>query len=178
MPRYCFIRPPLETKKPQPHWRLRRHRLQARPPEAAGIARLARKIRGFWQRRRTDAARPSAESGADGDRTHDLSAASAALSQLSYGPAEAESTRDARASRSDDLALGHLAPQLLEAVERARLGREHVHDAVDVVEQDPVALAPALAALRQQALVVLELELDLLGDRLHVARVLPVQITN
>ena len=32
--------------------------------------------------------------GADGDRTHDLSAASAALSQLSYGPAEAESTRE------------------------------------------------------------------------------------
>ena len=110
------------------------------------------------------------DDGADGDRTHDLSAASAALSQLSYGPEEAESTREPPASRSDDLALGDLAPQLLEAVERARLGREHVQHGVEVVEQDPVALAPALAALRQQALVVLEGQLDLFGDRLDMPR--------
>ena len=125
-------------------------------------------------RRRSREARPREHAvrgdGADGDRTHDLSAASAALSQLSYGPAEAESTRALLAPRSDDLALRDLAPQLLEAVERARLGREDVQHAVEVVEQDPLALAPALAALRQQALVVLQGQLDLLGDGLDVAR--------
>jgi len=44
-----------------------------------------------------------------------------------------------------------------------------VQHGVEIVEQYPVALAPPLAALRQQPFIVLESQLDLFGDRLDMA---------
>ena len=43
----------------------------------------------------------------------------------------------------------NLTPELLEPVEVARLGREHVHDDVEVVHQDPARLADAFDPPRQ-----------------------------
>ena len=50
---------------------------------------------------------------------------------------------------------GHLAPQPLEAVELARLGREDVHDDVEVVHEDPARLGHALDPPRQEAVLLL-----------------------
>src|SRR6187551_258667 len=66
---------------------------------------------------------------------------------------DAERSSDARSPRrrrrlglgGRDLELdrGHVAPQLLEAVEAPRLGREEVEDDVEVVGDDPRRLGPA-----------------------------------
>src|ERR671932_602982 len=79
--------------------------------------------------------RTSRGSGASRARTGDLHAASVALSQLSYGP-EAASVAE---SGGSDLDARDVAPQLLEPVERPRLGREDVQDHVEVVRDDPRA---------------------------------------
>src|SRR5205823_8214169 len=63
----------------------------------------------------------------------------------------------------------HLAPQLLEPIERARLRREDVHDAVEVVHQDPAGLPVALRAPWQQPGRVLQLFVDRVVDRLRLA---------
>src|SRR5680860_1809941 len=65
--------------------------------------------------------------------------------------------------------LRGLAPEVLQAVELARGGREDVHDTVEVVEQDPTGLPDALGAAGQQALLVLELAVYAVVDRLRLA---------
>src|SRR3954469_10757975 len=52
-------------------------------------------------------------------------------------------------------ALGRLAPELLEAVVVARVGREDVDDHVEVVHEDPARLAEAFDAAREQAVLLL-----------------------
>jgi hypothetical protein len=54
--------------------------------------------------------------------------------------------------------------QALEAVEGALLGGEDVDDEVDVVHQDPLALAAAFDGVGVDAEVALEADLDLVGD--------------
>src|SRR5215217_7057073 len=71
-----------------------------------------------------------------------------------------------------DGALGRLAPELLEAVEVPRLGREDVHDDVEVVHEDPAGLVDALDAAGQEPVVVLEPLADAVVDRLR----LPVRV--
>ncbi len=67
----------------------------------------------------------------------------------------------------------HVVPEILEPVVRARLGREDVEDDVEVVGDDPVALALALDGVGEDALVaVLEAVAHLVDDRLRLARVL------
>src|SRR5262245_5027304 len=69
-----------------------------------------------------------------------------------------------------DRARRGLAPELLAAVEVARVRGEDVHDAVEVVEQDPAGLAIALGAAREEAVVgVLQLLVDRVVDRLRLA---------
>src|SRR5688572_30034105 len=68
-----------------------------------------------------------------------------------------------------DGALGRLAPELLEAVEIARLGREDVHHDVQVVHEDPARLAEALDPAREQAVLLLEALVDAVVDRLGLA---------
>src|SRR5215212_5048823 len=63
----------------------------------------------------------------------------------------------------------HLAPELLEAVVRARLGGEDVDDDVEVVHEDPARLADALDAAGQQAVALLEPLMDPVVDRLRLA---------
>ena len=67
------VAPELSAKRSETTHFVHRNRVAGQPPDRESTCR---------------------KSGADGDRTHDLSAASAALSQLSYGPEEAESTRE------------------------------------------------------------------------------------
>src|SRR3954468_5053487 len=67
-----------------------------------------------------------------------------------------------------DGALRGLAPELLEPVEVARLRREDVDDDVEVVHEDPARLADALDAARQQALVLLEAQVDAVVDGLRL----------
>src|SRR2546422_2455653 len=50
-----------------------------------------------------------------------------------------------------DFERGHLAPERLEPVVVARARSEDVHDAVEVVHQDPASLGGALHALREHA---------------------------
>src|SRR2546423_12365899 len=64
---------------------------------------------------------------------------------------------------------GHLAPELLEAIEVARLGREDVHDGVEVVHEDPAGLADALDAPWKQAVLLLHPEVHAVVDRLGLA---------
>src|SRR5215212_6506977 len=66
-------------------------------------------------------------------------------------------------------APGRLAPELLEAIELARLGREDVDDHVEVVHQDPARLAEALDAAREQPMLLLEPVVDAVVDRLCLA---------
>ena len=115
--------------------------------------------------------------GASRARTGDLRAASATLSQLSYSPElvvarpilppvgsdawlfRKRPVADRVAARrgppgyavSSTSSVRHLAPQRLEAVVVARGGGEDVHDAVEVVHQDPARLGRALDALRERA---------------------------
>ena len=63
----------------------------------------------------------------------------------------------------------HLAPQLLERVEVARLGREDVDDHVEVVHEDPLRLLRALHPARQEAVVLLHALVDAVVDRLGLA---------
>ena len=65
----------------------------------------------------------------------------------------------------------HIAPQVLEAVVRARLRREDVQHRVEVVGDDPGALALAVDRAREQALVVLQPVAHLVVDRRRLARV-------
>src|SRR6202034_339948 len=64
---------------------------------------------------------------------------------------------------------GRLAPQLLQAVERAGFRREDVHDDVEVVHQDPIPLAQPLDAARQQPVLALAALEDAIVDRLRLA---------
>src|ERR1700690_4264725 len=57
------------------------------------------------------------------------------------------------AACASDYYGGPLAPQLLEPVELARLGREDVHDDVEVVHQDPTGLRRALNPPWQRAVL-------------------------
>lgn len=84
--------------------------------------------------------------------------------------------RNSRLSGSDRR-VGHLgrkiqsrrvAPQLLKAVEVALAGLEDVDNDVSEVDQHPRALIGALDSDRRQT-GLLELELDLLGDRTYLA---------
>src|SRR5215204_6581200 len=70
-----------------------------------------------------------------------------------------------------DLERRHLSPQRLEAVVLACGGREDVHDAVEVVHQNPAALRGALDALRDAAgaLAVLEVLVDRVLDGVRLA---------
>ena len=61
-------------------------------------------------------------------------------------------------------------PQPFEAVVGALLGQKDVDDEVDIVHQDPFALAAALDRVRKGREVALEADLDLVGD----SDVLPV----
>src|SRR4051794_23640859 len=69
-------------------------------------------------------------------------------------------------------ALRRLAPELLEAVEVARVRGEDVDDHVEVVHQDPARLREALDAAREEPVVLLEPFGDAVGDRLG----LPVRV--
>ncbi len=65
-----------------------------------------------------------------------------------------------------DGALRGLAPELLEAVEVARLRREDVHHDVEVVKEDPARLAQALDPSGEQVVLLLEALVDPVVDRL------------
>jgi hypothetical protein len=68
---------------------------------------------------------------------------------------------------------GHVVPELLEPIVVAGLGREDVEDDVDVVGDDPLALALALDGVGEEPLVaVLEAVAHLVDDRLRLPRVL------
>ena len=69
-----------------------------------------------------------------------------------------------------EIDLRHVAPQILERIEAARLGREDVQDDVEIVGDDPVAVALAVGGARKQ-LLALHAEMDLVRDRLGLARV-------
>src|SRR5439155_1664838 len=64
-----------------------------------------------------------------------------------------------------ELDFGHVAPELLELVEPARLGREHVQDDVEVVREDPRPFLRPVGGARDQALLLLQLSVDLVPDR-------------
>src|SRR5688572_7663405 len=91
--------------------------------------------------------------GASRARTGDLRAASATLSQLSYGPSVVRIVAPAGLARRGGVQLDRrdVAPELLEAVEAARLGGEDVQDEVEVVRNDPGRLALTLDVLRDEA---------------------------
>src|SRR3954452_6708212 len=76
---------------------------------------------------------------------------------------------DYGAGSARDGALGRLAPELLEAVEVARLRGEDVDDDVEVVHEDPARLGDALDAARKQAVVFLQALVDAVVDRLRLA---------
>src|SRR5579862_700370 len=87
------------------------------------------------------------------------------------GPASRFDIRARRARFPRALSLragcahGDLAPQLLQAVVLARGGREDVNDDVEVVHQDPIALAETLDAARQRAVLALAPFEDAIVDR-------------
>src|SRR5665213_504920 len=61
---------------------------------------------------------------------------------------------------------GHLAPQLLQAVELTRLRREDVHHHVEIVHQDPPAVRRALHTARARSVLALETLVYAVVDRL------------
>ena len=69
-----------------------------------------------------------------------------------------------------DLDPLRVAPQPLEAVEQPRLGREDVHDEVEVVEQDPFGPVVAFDVRRLDALVRERLD-HAVGNRANLPRV-------
>src|SRR5918995_4786983 len=107
--------------------------------------------------------------GAEGDRTPDLRAASAALSQLSYGPGKLVRVYAAPLGVSTLLLpafLGSAAPEGFEAVVVAGFVGEYMDDDVEEVEADPGR--PLVEALGARAVALLDHALyDLLG---HAAR--------
>ena len=113
------------------------------------------------------------DSGASRARTGDLLAASQTLSQLSYGPVVAGKSSRASpgAALRGDFDERHVAPEILEPVEGARLGREDVQDDVEVVGDDPARLALAVDGARQQPLARASGGVHLVADRLRLARV-------
>src|SRR3954464_6713915 len=68
-----------------------------------------------------------------------------------------------------DRAGRDLAPELFQPVKGPRLRREYVHDAVEVVHEDPARLAVAFDATRQQSGRALQLEVNGVVDRLRLA---------
>src|SRR6476646_5776074 len=64
-----------------------------------------------------------------------------------------------------------VAPQILEAVVRAELGREDVKHDVEVVADDPRRLALAVRRPWERPVLVLQPLAHLVPDRLHLARV-------
>ena len=76
--------------------------------------------------------------------------------------------RCAEAALLDD-ALRGFAPELLEAVELARLGREDVDDHVEVVHEDPTGLGHALDAPGKEAVLLLHVLVDAVVDGLDLA---------
>ena len=60
------------------------------------------------------------------------------------------------------LAVGHLAPEVVEEVELARLGIEHVDDDVNEVDQHPLPLLHPLRADGDEAVLALHAQRDLL----------------
>src|SRR4051794_14085788 len=78
-----------------------------------------------------------------------------------------------RASRSASNRLRdglrrRVAPELLEPVVAAGVGREDVHDCVEIVHQDPARLAEPFDAPRQPAVHVLQLLVDRVVDRFRL----------
>ena len=68
---------------------------------------------------------------------------------------------------------GHVVPELLEPVVVAGLGREDMQDDVEVVGDDPVALALAVDRVGEDPFIaVLEAVADLVHDRPRLTRVL------
>ena len=65
--------------------------------------------------------------------------------------------------------LRGFAPELLEPVVLARVGREDVDDHVEVVHEDPARLGQAFDAAGQQAVVLLHVLVDAVVDRLGLA---------
>src|SRR4051812_16422833 len=86
------------------------------------------------------------------------------------GASPAKATLGGR--RLDGL-LGHIAPEVVEPVELARLRREDVQDDVEVVGDDPRRLALPRHRAGQKALVLLQARMDLVPDALRLARVVP-----
>ena len=87
-----------------------------------------------------------ATGGAEGDRTPDLRAASAALSRLSYGPKDLQSiaSKGMVSMRSErrgflPVLLGGTAPEGLQTIVVARLVGKDMDDHVDEVQADPGA---------------------------------------
>src|SRR5215216_1765713 len=72
------------------------------------------------------------------------------LAQTSY-PSESRGNTCSHSCRTESAhrPRRRFAPELLEAVVLARLGREDVDHAVPIVEQDPASLAAPLGAARQ-----------------------------
>src|SRR5215211_1322976 len=112
--------------------------------------------------------------GAEGDRTPDLRAASAALSQLSYGPGKVVRVYAPSMGVSTwaglllPVLLGGAAPEGLEAVVVASFVGEDVDHYVEEVEADPGS--PFVEALGARTVALLDHALDdLLGHAAHLA---------
>src|SRR5215218_9418858 len=111
------------------------------------------------------------ESGAEGDRTPDLRAASAALSQLSYGPMGKPVRVYAPCQGVSTclllpVLLRRAAPEGLEPVVVAGFVGEDVHHHVEEIEADPGR--PLVQALRARSVALFDhLLYDLLS---HAAR--------
>jgi hypothetical protein len=80
---------------------------------------------------------------------------------------------DDLSGRGVELDRGHVAPQLFEAVVAPRLRRKDVKDDVEVVDQDPVALALAFDRARPQLVLLFQTLAHLVDDRFCLPRVAP-----
>src|SRR5215211_4043403 len=116
----------------------------------------------------------TSESGAEGDRTPDLRAASAALSQLSYGPGKVVRVYAPAMGVSTwaglllPALLGSAAPEGLEAVVVAGFVGEDVDHHIEEVEADPGS--PFVEELGAGTVALLDHALDdLLGHATHLA---------
>lgn len=66
--------------------------------------------------------------------------------------------------RRREINTGSVAPQSLEAVERAFLIDEHMHNEVDVVHEDPLRSTPALDTVRAKPELAAQSFLDAVRD--------------